>query len=147
MVASEVRSLSQRTSDAAHEIKVLITKSTEQVGLGVKLVDQAGQALRSIVDRVSYISSLVGNIADGTSEQATGLSEANIAVSQLDQVTQQNAAMVEQTNAAGHLLSRDAEKLATLMGGVTVSSSAHVAGDILELREVPPDEWPMAQSA
>ncbi|MEX5579839.1 methyl-accepting chemotaxis protein [Pseudophaeobacter sp. A-200-2] len=147
VVASEVRSLSQRTADAAHEIKVLITKSTEQVGLGVKLVDQAGQALRSIVDRVSYISSLVGNIADGTSEQATGLSEANIAVSQLDQVTQQNAAMVEQTNAAGHLLSSDAEKLATLMGGFTVSSSAHVAGDILELREVPPDEWPMAQSA
>ncbi len=122
VVASEVRSLSQRTTDAAREIKALITKSSDQVEQGVSLVDRAGQALENIVERVTHISSLVSTIADATGEQATGLAEANIAISQLDQVTQQNAAMVEETTAAGHLLSNDARKLAELMAGFAVSS-------------------------
>ena len=123
VVASEVRSLSQRTTDAAREIKELITKSSDQVEQGVNLVDRAGQALENIAERVTHISTLVSSIADATGEQATGLAEANIAISQLDQVTQQNAAMVEETTAAGHLLSNDAGKLAKLMAGFAVAKS------------------------
>ncbi|MCA0929759.1 methyl-accepting chemotaxis protein [Ruegeria profundi] len=120
VVASEVRGLSQRTTDAAREIKGLISKSTQQVKSGVSLVGRTGTTLRSISDRVSHISNLVSAIADSTSEQATGLSEANIAVSQLDQVTQQNAAMVEETSAAGQLLSQDAIKLSRLIDAFTI---------------------------
>ncbi|OIQ28012.1 MAG: chemotaxis protein [Alphaproteobacteria bacterium MedPE-SWcel] len=131
VVASEVRGLSQRTTDAAREIKALISKSSTQVESGVDLVGRAGEALQNISERVTHISNLVSNIADSTSEQATGLGEANIAVSQLDQVTQQNAAMVEETNAAGQLLSADAKKLVDLMANFAVSHSAdaHSATD------------------
>ena len=115
VVASEVRGLSQRTADAAREIKDLISKSTVQVEQGVDLVGRAGEALQDIVGRISTISELVSEIAVATSEQATGLGEANIAVSQLDQVTQQNAAMVEETNAAGQMLRADAMRLNDLM--------------------------------
>jgi len=133
VVASEVRGLSQRTTEAAREIKELISKSSAQVETGVDLVDRTGQALGDIVERVTHISGLVSAIAESTDEQATGLGEANIAVSQLDQVTQQNAAMVEETNAAGQLLSEDAQKLATLTANFTVSSvSASLsAGDTI----------------
>ncbi|MDF9301693.1 methyl-accepting chemotaxis protein [Tritonibacter mobilis] len=122
VVASEVRGLSQRTTEAARDIKELISKSSTQVEAGVDLVGRAGQALGDILERVTHISGLVSTIAESTDEQATGLGEANVAVSQLDQVTQQNAAMVEETNAAGQLLRQDAEKLATLMANFTVSS-------------------------
>ncbi|WP_420003886.1 methyl-accepting chemotaxis protein [Arenibacterium sp. LLYu02] len=123
VVASEVRGLSQRTAEAAREIKALISKSSTQVEAGVTLVGQTGQALSEIVERVTHISRLVSAIAESTNEQATGLGEANIAVSQLDQVTQQNAAMVEETNAASQLLSQDSQKLATLMANFTVEAS------------------------
>ncbi|MEL0438293.1 methyl-accepting chemotaxis protein [Phycobacter sp. K97] len=148
VVASEVRSLSQRTTDAAREIKELITKSSAQVENGVDLVDRAGQALESIAERVTHISGLVSNIADATGEQATGLAEANIAISQLDQVTQQNAAMVEETTAAGHLLSNDAGKLAQLMAGFAVSTRPQ-AGDsgASDLSALQPDDLPLAQRA
>lgn len=115
VVASEVRALSLRTTDAAHEIKQLISKSSHQVETGVDSVARAGDALRAIVERVTTISALVSSIAVSTNEQAAGLTEANTAVSHLDQVTQQNAAMVEETSAAGHLLSSDAKKLGALM--------------------------------
>ncbi|TNJ39955.1 HAMP domain-containing protein [Phaeobacter sp. B1627] len=132
VVASEVRGLSQRTADAAREIKTLISKSSDQVKSGVDLVGRAGHALQNISERVTHISNLVSNIADSTGEQATGLGEANIAVAQLDQVTQQNAAMVEETNAAGQLLGADAKKLVDLMSNFSVAHSpeAHSARQI-----------------
>lgn len=114
VVASEVRALAQRSSDAAMEIKTLIDDSSRQVERGVDLVGKAGGALTSITERVGQISHLITEIAEGSSEQATGLKEINIGVSQLDQVTQQNAAMVEEATAAGHLLKSDAGKLAEL---------------------------------
>lgn len=132
VVASEVRGLAQKTTDAAREIKTLISKSTEQVNTGVDLVARTGEALKSITDRVTHISNLMSAIADSTSEQATGLGEANIAVSQLDQVTQQNAAMVEETSAAGQLLSRDAEKLSDLMSYFSITAG---------VSEVARDSW------
>ena len=117
VVAAEVRGLAQRSSEAAMEIKALIGASAEQVGRGVDLVGKAGQALNSIVGRVNEISELVSGITEGAVEQSTGLAEINIGVTQLDQVTQQNAAMVEESTAAGHLLKADALKLTEVVAG------------------------------
>ncbi|OUS39064.1 chemotaxis protein [Rhodobacterales bacterium 56_14_T64] len=114
VVASEVRALAQRSSDAAMEIKTLIDGSSKQVERGVDLVGKAGGALTNITERVGQISHLIGEIAEGSTEQSTGLKEINIGVTQLDQVTQQNAAMVEEATAASHLLNADAGKLAEL---------------------------------
>ncbi len=115
VVASEVRALAQRSAEAAKEIKTLISASTGQVGAGVKLVGETGEALQRIVDRVAEIDSLVTEIAASAQEQATGLSQVNGAVNQMDQVTQQNAAMVEQTTAAALNLKAEADQLATLV--------------------------------
>ncbi|MCT4610711.1 MAG: methyl-accepting chemotaxis protein [Pelagimonas sp.] len=115
VVASEVRALAQRSAESAVEIKSLIGKSSDQVGEGVELVGKAGEAIQKIVTKVSHISGLISNIAEGANEQSIGLNEINTGVRQLDTVTQQNAAMVEESNAAGHLLSSDSGKLADLM--------------------------------
>nr|WP_255354005.1 methyl-accepting chemotaxis protein [Phenylobacterium sp. Root700] len=112
VVASEVRALAQRSAEAAKEIKTLISASTQQVGQGVHLVGETGEALQRIVGRVAEIDSLVGEIAASAQEQATGLAEVNGAVNQMDQVTQQNAAMVEESTAASHALANEAEALA-----------------------------------
>lgn len=121
VVASEVRALAQRSSDAAMEIKTLISDSSRQVERGVDLVGKAGEALNSIVERVNHISKLVTDIAEGAVEQSTGLGEINTGVVQLDQVTQQNAAMVEEATAAGHMLNSDATKLAELVAHFKIS--------------------------
>jgi len=107
--------LAQRSSDAAMEIKTLISDSSKQVDGGVELVGEAGVALESIVGQVGHITTLVSDIAEGAAEQSTGLHEINTGMTQLDQVTQQNAAMVEEATAAGHLLKSDAAKLSELM--------------------------------
>ena len=114
VVASEVRALAQRSADAAREIKALIHTSTQQVGSGVRLVGEAGQALGRIMAQVGEVSGVVAGIASSAREQASGLAEVNTAVNQMDQVTQQNAAMVEQSTAASHALAQDAEELARL---------------------------------
>lgn len=115
VVASEVRALAQRSSDAAKQIKTLISESSGQVERGVNLVAQAGNVLTKIAGHVNHISGLIGDIASGAEEQSTGLGEINIGVTQLDKVTQQNAAMVEQATAAGHALNGDSAQLADLM--------------------------------
>jgi methyl-accepting chemotaxis protein len=116
VVATEVRALAQRSADAAKEIKTLISASTQQVDVGVKLVSETGQALDRILTQVSQLNSLVAELAASAKEQATGLGEVNAAVNQMDQVTQQNAAMVQQATAASHSLSDEAEELARLVG-------------------------------
>ena len=122
VVASEVRALAQRSAEAAKEIKTLISASTGQVGAGVKLVGETGQALQRIVDRVAEIDSLVTEIAASAQEQAVGLAQVNTAVNQMDQVTQQNAAMVEQSTAASHSLAQEAESLQASVGRFRVGS-------------------------
>ena len=112
VVASEVRALAQRSAEAAKEIKTLISASGQQVGAGVALVGQTGEALQRIVGRVAEIDGLVSEISASAQEQATGLQQVNTAVNQMDQVTQQNAAMVEQSTAASHSLSQEADVLA-----------------------------------
>lgn len=121
VVASEVRALALRSTDAAKEIKTLIDDSSRQVSSGVELVDKAGEALTSIVGSIGHISQLVSDIAEGAVEQSTGLGEINAGVVQLDQVTQQNAAMVEEATAAGHILNSDATKLTEIVGHFKVS--------------------------
>ncbi|WP_375268791.1 methyl-accepting chemotaxis protein [Phenylobacterium sp.] len=113
VVASEVRALAQRSADAAKEIKALISASSQQVEQGVGLVGQTGEALQRIVAQVAEIDSLVSEIAASAQEQATGLHQVNTAVNEMDRVTQQNAAMVEETTAASHSLASEAESLAT----------------------------------
>ncbi|HPA37514.1 MAG TPA: methyl-accepting chemotaxis protein [Phenylobacterium sp.] len=116
VVASEVRALAQRSAEAAKEIKGLITASTTQVGSGVQLVSRTGQALEAIVNQVAEIDALVTEIAASAQEQATGLNEVNSAVNKMDQVTQQNAAMVEESTAATHALKGEAGELSRLVG-------------------------------
>ncbi|QTC92217.1 globin-coupled sensor protein [Brevundimonas goettingensis] len=116
VVASEVRALAQRSADAAKEIKILISTSTSQVGSGVGLVGQTGEALQRIVDRVAEVDNLVSEIAASAQEQASALHQVNVAINQMDQVTQQNAAMVEQTTAASHTLRQQADSLSGSVG-------------------------------
>jgi methyl-accepting chemotaxis protein len=115
VVASEVRALAQRSSEAAKEIKQLISASSRQVENGVGLVGQAGDALKTIVSSVTEISALVSELASSSKEQALGLGEINSGVNLLDQATQQNAAMVEESTAASHSLRQEAEGLNTLV--------------------------------
>ena len=116
VVAMEVRALAQRSADAAKEIKTLIAESGAQVNAGVELVGQTGETLTRIVDEVLRVHSLVNDIARSSEEQAVGLRQVNTAVNHMDQVTQQNAAMVEQTTAATHSLRSEALDLAGRVG-------------------------------
>jgi len=127
VVASEVRALAQRSSDAAKEIKSLISASSLQVGSGVKLVGQAGAALTKIVTQVTEISALVSEISASATEQSTALGEVNTAVNQMDQTTQQNAAMVEETTAASHSLNGEAEELNRLVSRFQIRGAQRVA--------------------
>ncbi|WP_454717871.1 methyl-accepting chemotaxis protein [Caulobacter segnis] len=115
VVAQEVRALAQRSADAAKEIKTLIANSTAQVDRGVKLVGESGASLDGIVSKVGEIDGLISEIARSAQEQATGLNQVNSAVNQMDQVTQQNAAMVEETTAAAANLRTEAHELTHLM--------------------------------
>jgi methyl-accepting chemotaxis protein len=116
VVAQEVRELAQRSAKAAKEIKGLINTSGAQVKNGVALVDQTGHALEEIVNQVKHINDNVAAIVESSREQATGLKEISSAVNTMDQGTQQNAAMVEQTTAASHSLAKEADSLFGLLG-------------------------------
>jgi methyl-accepting chemotaxis protein len=116
VVASEVRALAQRSAEAAKEIKGLISASTTQVERGVDLVARTGDALRQIADQVVEMSGLVSTIASSSDEQSDGLGQINTAVAQMDHVTQQNAAMVEESTSAVHALAQEADKLGQLIG-------------------------------
>jgi len=112
VVAQEVRALAQRSADAAKQIKALISTSTAQVKRGVNLVGDTGAALDGIVIKVAEIDKIISAIASSSQEQAGGLNQVNVAVNQMDQVTQQNAAMVEQATAAAASLRAEAAALA-----------------------------------
>jgi methyl-accepting chemotaxis protein len=124
VVAAEVRSLAQRSAEAAKEIKTLITASNTQVQSGVALVGETGNALVGIADQVSRIDTLVNSIAGSAQEQATGLGQLNVAVNQMDQMTQQNAAMVEETTAAAHAMRSSVSDLTGRIGAFQTSTAA-----------------------
>jgi methyl-accepting chemotaxis protein len=116
VVAQEVRELAGRAAGAAKDIKALVTRSSAEVQTGVQLVKATGDALHRIGDDVLKINDDVGAIVTSAREQFVGLSEINSAIGQMDQSTQQNAAMVEETNASSHTLASDADNLTRLMG-------------------------------
>jgi methyl-accepting chemotaxis protein len=124
VVATEVRALAQRSSEAAREITALITASGTQVAEGVELVDRTGTALGAIVSAVSEISARVAEIAASAREQSGGLAEINSAMTELDHVTQQNAAMFEETTAASHALRAEADALVSAVARFRLAEAA-----------------------
>jgi methyl-accepting chemotaxis protein len=124
VVAQEVRELAQRSANAAKDIKALITKSGEEVAGGVQLVQRTGASLNEIETRVLSINDHIHSIAIAAKEQATGLQEVNTAINQMDQVTQRNAAMVEETSAATHKLSQETTTLFSLLSQFKIGDAA-----------------------
>jgi len=116
VVASEVRSLAQRSATAARQIKVLIGESVGKVENGTRLVADAGRTMGDIVDQVRRVSALIAEISDASDEQSRGIGQIGDAVTQLDQVTQQNAALVEESAAAAESLRVQADALARTVG-------------------------------
>ena len=111
VVASEVRALAQRAADAASDVKTKITSTAAHVSTGVELVNETGGSLSRIIERVSSVSDSIEAMASAAEQQSSGLSEVNSAIGSMDIMTQQNAAMVEQTTAATELLAKEAEEL------------------------------------
>src|SRR5476649_1305700 len=111
VVASEVRTLAQRSASAAKEIKELIGHSVETVDAGSTLVEQAGGAIKEIVESVKRVTDIVGEISSASVEQSGGIEQVNKAVNQMDQVTQQNAALVEEASAAAQAMAQQAQSL------------------------------------
>jgi methyl-accepting chemotaxis protein len=116
VVASEVRALAQRSAAAAREIKSLIQGSVETVRSGTALVGQAQVTMQDIVQQVQQVSTLVGEIGAATAEQTQGIAQVNDTVGQIDQVTQQNAALVEESAAAADSLRQQAGTLVAAVG-------------------------------
>jgi len=115
VVAGEVRLLAKRSADAAKEIKSLIGESVERAASGARLVGDAGSTMDEIVGSVQRVSDIIGEIAHATSEQSDGIGQVNVAVSNLDQMTQQNAALVEESSAAASSLRNQAQQLNELV--------------------------------
>jgi methyl-accepting chemotaxis protein len=116
VVAQEVRALAQRSANASKDIKTLIAESSQQVKMGVSLVNQTGRSLHEIVTAVKKASDIVAEIAAANGEQARGIEEVNTAVGNLDEMTQRNGALVEQTSASAQTLSGQAGQLTELVG-------------------------------
>ena len=125
VVASEVRSLAQRSADAAREIKSLIGTSVDRVEAGSRLVKDAGATMDEIVASVQRVSDIIGEITASTSEQSSGIGEVNTAVGQLDHMTQQNAALVEQSAAAAESLKEQAARLTDVVRAFHLSPQSH----------------------
>jgi methyl-accepting chemotaxis protein len=115
VVAGEVRTLAQRSAAAAHEIKALIGESVSEVGNGSRLVDQAGKAMDGIVGAIGQVSTIIGEISAASAEQTQGIDQVNQAVIGMDDVTQQNAALVEEAAASAQSLQELAHDLAELV--------------------------------
>ena len=133
VVAAEVRSLAQRSAHAAKEIKDLIGESVDKVQTGSKLVDDAGQSMAEIVQQVRRVTDLIAEISAASIEQTQGIGQVGAAVNQLDRVTQQNAALVEQSAAAADSLRQQAARLASVvgvfqLGGTAAPRQQHFAG-------------------
>jgi methyl-accepting chemotaxis protein-1 (serine sensor receptor) len=116
VVASEVRNLAQRSAGAAREIKQLIEHSVERVEAGGRLVEQAGATMHDIVTSVQRVTDIMGEITSASREQTAGIGQINVAVAQMDQVTQQNAALVEEAAAAAGAMRDEAGRLAASVG-------------------------------
>ena len=126
VVASEVRSLAQRSASAAKEIKDLIGDSVGQVNIGTKLVQEAGTTIREVVDSVARVNDIMSEITSASKEQRIGIDQVNEAIAQMDQVTQENAALVEEAAAAAASLREQADTLASAAAGFKLAADAPV---------------------
>jgi methyl-accepting chemotaxis protein len=124
VVASEVRTLAQRSAAAAKEIKLLIGDSVSKVDAGAKLVDHAGVTMTEIVASVRRVTDIMGEITSASQEQTSGIEQINVAVAQMDQVTQQNASLVEEAAAAAESMQEQAAKLAQIVAVFKLDASA-----------------------
>jgi methyl-accepting chemotaxis protein len=128
VVASEVRSLAQRSSQAAKDIKDLITSSSSQVQEGVELVNKAGSSLTEIVESIKKVAQIVAEIASASAEQSTGIDQVNTALTQMDEVTQQNSALVEENAATAKTLEQQSAAMNERVGAFKLMSSAGEGG-------------------
>lgn len=128
VVATEVRTLAQRSADAAKEIRTLISQSVERVEAGSNLVQAAGTAMQDIVSRVTRVTDLIGEITHSAAEQSNGIEQVNLAVSQMDQVTQQNAALVEEAAAAASSLKTQAGELVQAVAVFRLAQEQAIGG-------------------
>jgi methyl-accepting chemotaxis protein len=138
VVASEVRSLAGRSAEAAKEIKSLIGASVEGVESGARLVANAGQTMTEIVEAVKRVADIIGEITAATSEQSNGISQVNTAVNHLDQMTQQNAALVEESTAAAQSLKEQSERLSQLVGTFKLDGEQRRAAPTVHRRQPVP---------
>ncbi|WP_028006918.1 methyl-accepting chemotaxis protein [Solimonas flava] len=127
VVASEVRSLAQRSASAAKEIKSLISDSTDRVGTGAKLVEQAGRTMDEIVGSVKRVTDIMGEITAASQEQSQGIEQVNQTITQMDEVTQQNAALVEEASASARSLEEQAGGLASSVARFRLAGAPAVA--------------------
>ena len=130
VVAGEVRSLAGRSAEAAKEIKALISTSVNNVDLGAEQVAQAGESMQEIVSSVRRVTDLIGELSAAAGEQHDGFAQVNQAVSNLDQMTQQNAALVEESSAAATSMNEQAQRLAQVVSVFNVGSSMAVAAPV-----------------
>ncbi|MCW5610915.1 MAG: Cache 3/Cache 2 fusion domain-containing protein [Rubrivivax sp.] len=142
VVAGEVRSLAQRSAEAAREIKGLIQASVEKVDAGSRLVADAGTTMNEIVASVQRVSDIIGEISAAASEQSSGIAQVNGAVTDLDRMTQQNAALVEQSAAAAESLKDQAQKLAEVVGRFELGGAAHAAAPAVSPASAPAQGQP-----
>jgi uncharacterized phage infection (PIP) family protein YhgE len=126
VVASEVRSLAQRSAEAAKEIKALIGTSVDKVESGTRLVNDAGATMNDIVQSVKRVADVIGEITAASSEQSAGIAQVNTSINNLDQMTQQNAALVEQSAAAAQSMREQANQLAQAVSVFKVNTMAVV---------------------
>ena len=138
VVATEVRNLAQRSASAANEIKQLIVNSVEKVELGSGLVRRAGETMDEIVDSVRKVTDIMGEITAATHEQSSGIEQINGAISQMDQVTQQNAALVEETAAAAEAMRRQADRLSELAGVFRLNERTNETSSVNSTRAFAP---------
>jgi methyl-accepting chemotaxis protein-1 (serine sensor receptor) len=141
VVAGEVRSLAQRSAEAAKEIKALITASMERVEEGTQLVDRAGTTMTEVVTAISQVTDIMGEISAASSEQSTGVAQVGEAVTQMDQTTQQNAALVEESAAAAAALRKQAQDLVDAVAVFQLpqgAAPAHAAVASRQARPAPP---------
>lgn len=145
VVASEVRNLAQRSATAAKEIKTLIEDSVAKVDSGSKLVDETGEAMDDIVTSVQLVTDIMSGIAEASREQSAGIEQVNQAVGQMDEITQQNAALVEEAAAASESLQGQAIKLAQLVASFRLarSGSTHFDGNAIPSARPPVPSAPL----
>jgi methyl-accepting chemotaxis protein len=152
VVASEVRSLAQRSSQAAKDIKDLITNSSTQVQEGVELVNKAGASLTEIVESIKKVAQIVGEIAVASNEQATGIDQINTALNQMDEVTQQNSALVEENAATAKTLEQQSGAMSESVGafklqGMEAAKAAPAAVTALKRAPSAPAAAPAKRAA